>query len=177
MQPSRTPVDWLIAIVNIPALLLALAIGWLWIFDAAGHYQANDDHPNIRIGMCLGFAMAYLAWTSVVLTYLVLKRPPRTETTSGEGVTRRVRIIRTRRLTTAPFEESNASPPPARMKPEEAAPPDTVTTEAYQSSPPPVRVKPPAATPVATPAPEEAVDVVEADAPEPVLPPTPPSAT
>jgi hypothetical protein len=178
MQQSRTPVDWLIAIVNIAALLLGLAIGWLWIFDAAGHYMANDNDPNIRIGMCLGFAMAYLVWTSVVTTYLVLKRRGPAEAQLDDDAPKRVRVVRVRRRVTVPIEGANSSPPPVRGKPAETAPPEAVTEEAYKASPPPVRVKPPAAAPAAMPALEPVGDVVESkpDVPESVAPPTPPAA-
>jgi hypothetical protein len=174
MHESRTPVDWLIAIVNILALLLGLGIGWLWIFDAAGHYMANDNHPNIRIGMSLGFAMAYLVWTSVVTTYIVLKRRPTAEAEMepDEGARRRVRVVRIRRRVSVPTEESDSNPPPIRVKAVDAAPPESVTEEAYKASPPPIRVKTASAAPEATPVlePDGNVYTVQSDGAETAAP-------
>src|SRR5438132_13686470 len=98
MHPSRTPVDWLIVIINIPALLLGLAVGWMWIWEAAQHYQAEDDHPNIRIGMCIGFMMSYLVWLTVVVTYVILKRtssPSAAPVASAQPLAQPVPIART----------------------------------------------------------------------------------
>jgi hypothetical protein len=73
MHPFRTAFDWLIVLVNAAAVILGLAIGWLWIAEGAGQYAADNNLPSLRIGMCVGFIMAYLAWNTVVSTYLILK--------------------------------------------------------------------------------------------------------
>ena len=182
MQQSRTPVDWLIAIVNILALLLGLAMCWLWIFDAAGRYMANDNDPSIRVGMSIGFAMAYLVWTSVVTTYLVLKKRPPTEVEASDGAPRRVRVLRVRRRAPAPAEApaemSDAEPPPIRIKPAETTPPATVTEEAYKASPPPIRVKTGVTAPEATPVLEPVLEDIDDDIDdaEVIAPPPPPAA-
>jgi hypothetical protein len=117
MHSSRTAVDWLIVIVNIVALLFGLAIGWLWIVEAAGHYAADDSHPNLRIGMCIGFIMAYLAWNSVVTTYLILK----------------IRAL----VTQMQVEAARSYPAPSPIGVQPLGP-----VEATKSSPPPVRATP-----------------------------------
>jgi hypothetical protein len=115
MHSSRTPVDWLIILVNAVALLLGLAIGWLWIVEAAGHFAADDGNPNLRIGMCIGFIMAYLAWNSVVTTFLILRF--RAMVTQAQ-----VEATRTYRASgplgvqpLAPVEATGSSPPPVRV--------------------------------------------------------------
>jgi hypothetical protein len=155
MHSSRTAADWLIVLVNVAAILLGLAIGWLWIIDALGHYAADDNHPNIRIGMCMGFVMAYLAWISVVISYLVL----------------RSRVT----VSTSPLAEEAPSIAPAR--------PTTVQTiapaEASKSSPPPVRAKPAGGAVGISPSPQWIGELAEAqpDVPDLVSNPIPPPAS
>jgi hypothetical protein len=137
MNQSRTPVDWLIVIVNVPALLLGLAIGWSWILEAADHYRAQDNSPNIRFGMTIGFIMSYLVWNTVVMTYLILKRQPSTAGVHSEE--------------TVPFHA-----PPAlqrRVKP---------PTEATHATPPPIRVR--SGSPPAAPVPDRVKHLAEVPA-------------
>jgi len=73
MHASRSAFDWLIVLVNVAATVLGLAIGWLWIVEGAGRYASDDNPSSLRVGMCVGFLMAYLAWNSVVTCFLVFK--------------------------------------------------------------------------------------------------------
>ncbi|HEY1859322.1 MAG TPA: hypothetical protein VGG61_03155 [Gemmataceae bacterium] len=130
MSQSRTPVDWLIVIVNVPALLLGLAIGWIWILDAADHARAGDNHPNIRLGMTIGFVMSYLIWNTVVMTYLILKRSPSTSTDRSEETVFYSPPAPMQRRVKPPTEATQANPPPIRARhgSSPAAPlPDRVT--------------------------------------------------
>jgi hypothetical protein len=54
MHSFRTAFDWLIVFVNAAAVLLGLAIGWLWIAEGAGQYATDNSLPSLRIGMCVG---------------------------------------------------------------------------------------------------------------------------
>jgi len=117
MNQSRTPVDWLIVIVNVPALLLGLAIGWSWILEAANRYRAGDNDPNIRLGMTIGFIMSYLVWNTVVMTYLILKRNASSAPDGSEETVPFSAPAPARRRVRPPTEATHATPPPIRTTP------------------------------------------------------------
>jgi hypothetical protein len=149
MNQSRTPVDWLIVIVNVPALLLGLAIGWSWILDAADQYRAQDSSPNTRLGMTIGFIMSYLVWNTVVMTYLILKRHAPSASDESEEAEPFSAPAPARRRVRPPTEATHATPPPIRKRPgtTPAAPvPDRVKhlaeVPAAEQDPPPMALLP-----------------------------------
>jgi hypothetical protein len=73
MNAHRSAFDWLIILVNAGAVLLGLAIGSLWFAEGARNYVSDDNISSLRVGVCVGFLMAYLVWNAVVTTFLILK--------------------------------------------------------------------------------------------------------
>jgi hypothetical protein len=153
MFRSRTPAELLMVILNIPAVLFGIVIGWMWISDAVRHYVADDGHPNIRLGMCIGFLMSYLIWNSVVLTYVILTHKPPTDTVPAENAIPSAPGVPVALPITAPIAASISNPPPVRAKPTGSVPtaapsPDWVgglaEIHATVSDPPPLPNPPPA---------------------------------
>jgi hypothetical protein len=130
MPTWRNLGDWLIVIINVPVLLLGLVIGGAWAVDAFQHYQAEDNHPNIRLGMCIGFIMAYLIWNSVAITYLILKR----RTPTGMVLNADVYPVATALPTATPVsalrEQAKAVLPPTPVKPSDLVAQATSATSA-----------------------------------------------
>jgi hypothetical protein len=129
MLRSRTVAECLIVIFNVPAVLFGIIIGWMWITDAVRHYVAEDGHPNIRLGMCIGFLLSYLIWNTVVMTYLILTRPTSAVPVPTENPQARAPAVPVALPVTAPIEASKSNPPPVRAKPTTAAPAATPSPE------------------------------------------------
>jgi hypothetical protein len=128
MPSQRNLGDWLIVIINVPVLLLGSIIGGAWVADAFQHYQAEDNHPNIRFGMCIGFIMAYLMWNSVAISYLILKRRTPLGMALDADVHPAASALPTATPLSAPKEQSKAILPPAPAKVSDLAAPATSTT-------------------------------------------------
>jgi hypothetical protein len=117
MPSWRNLGDWLIVIINVPVLLLGLIIGGAWAVDAFQHYQAEDNHPNIRLGMCIGFIMAYLVWNSVAITYLIFKRRTPTGMVLNADVYPVASALPTATPVSAPREQAKAILAPTPVRP------------------------------------------------------------
>jgi hypothetical protein len=153
MARSRTAAEWMILILNVPAVLLGIVLGWIWISDAIQHYVAGDDEGTIRLGMSVGFLICYLTWNTLVTTYLLWRRP-----------------------ISAPSAEKPKAPRSAVA----VAPPVTVPIPARKVNAPPAPARPViAAPPPATPTPEWVNQLAEvhAEVPDPAALPNPPPAS
>ncbi len=137
MLRSRTFAEYLILIFNIPVVLLGIVIGWMWITDAVGHYVAEDGDSTSGLGMCIGFLLFCLIWNTIVMTYLLLRRPAGAVPTEY---------------------------PPALASPVPVAVPITVPIGASKSTPAPVRAKATTAAPATNPSPEWVDELAEVHA-------------
>jgi hypothetical protein len=162
MHQPRSLINWLIVAVSVSALSIGLAIGWMWYVEATEANLEGDNPSTHRLALCIGFIMAYLAWTTVVMAYLVLRRPAPVDVPYVETVELVALSEPTTVPVAAPAQVVRASPPQARAQPTSIAP---ATTPARPAAP----------APPATPAPQWVRDLkdVQASAQDPAALPNP----
>ena len=162
MHQPRSLLDWLIVAVSVAALFVGLAIGWMWYVDATEANLEGENPSTLRLALCICFIMAYLAWTTVVMAYHVLRRPAPVDVPSVETVELVAPSVARAVPVAAPAQVVRASPPQARAQPASTAP-----------APTPARPATPA--PSATPAPQWVRDLkdVQAAAQDPAALPNP----
>ena len=144
MQQPRSLLDWLIVAVSVSALSVGLAIGWMWYVEATEGNPEGDNPSTLRLAMCIGFIMAYLAWTTVVMAYLVLRRPAPVDLASVETVELVAPSVARAVPVAAPTPVIRASPPQARAQPASTAaatPPARPATPAPPATPEPQWVR------------------------------------